>query len=140
MDKISVNMEGKEYNVDKGITVKEFIDTNVGDKEHKFFLAMIDNKLVELGIKLKRDCNLRLIERETVMGYDTYRRSITLLMVKAFADVLGTKKDYAVSVMYSVGTGYYCELINKLDENKTVPADAKLIENVKKRMQERISS
>lgn len=136
MDKIAVNMEGKEYNVDKGITVKEFIDTNVGDKEHKFFLAMIDNKLVELGIKLKRDCNLRLIERETVMGYDTYRRSITLLMVKAFADVLGTKKDYAVSVMYSVGTGYYCELINKLDENKTVPADAKLIENVKKRMQE----
>ena len=136
MDKIAVNMEGKEYNVDKGITVKEFIDTNVVDKEHKFFLAMIDNKLVELGIKLKRDCNLRLIERETVMGYDTYRRSITLLMVKAFADVLGTKKDYAVSVMYSVGTGYYCELINKLDENKTVPADAKLIENVKKRMQE----
>ena len=136
MDKISVNMEGKEYNVDKGITVKEFIDTNIVDKEHKFFLAMIDNKLVELGIKLKRDCTLRLIERETVMGYDTYRRSITLLMVKAFADVLGTKKDYAVSVMYSVGTGYYCELINKLDENKTVPADAKLIENVKKRMQE----
>ena len=136
MDKIAVNMEGKEYNVDKGITVKEFIDTNVVDNEHKFFLAMIDNKLVELGIKLKRDCNLRLIERETVMGYDTYRRSITLLMVKAFADVLGTKKDYAVSVMYSVGTGYYCELINKLDENKTVPADAKLIENVKKRMQE----
>ena len=97
---------------------------------------MIDNKLVELGIKLKRDCTLRLIERETVMGYDTYRRSITLLMVKAFADVLGTKKDYAVSVMYSVGTGYYCELINKLDENKTIPTDKKLIENVKKRMQE----
>ncbi len=136
MDKIAVNMEGKEYKVDKGITVKEFIDTNVVDNEHKYFLAMIDNKLVELGIKLKRDCTLRLIERETVMGYDTYRRSITLLMVKAFADVLGTKKDYAVSVMYSVGTGYYCELINKLDENKTIPTDEKLIENVKKRMQE----
>ena len=136
MDKIAVNMEGKEYKVDKGITVKEFIDTNVVDNEHKYFLAMIDNKLVELGIKLKRDCTLRLIERETVMGYDTYRRSITLLMVKAFADVLGTKKDYAVSVMYSVGTGYYCELINKLDENKTIPTDKKLIENVKKRMQE----
>ena len=32
MDKIAVNMEGKEYKVDKGITVKEFIDTNVVDK------------------------------------------------------------------------------------------------------------
>ena len=136
MDKIIVNMEDKDYTVDKDISVKEFIDTYVVDKEYKYFLAMIDNKLVELNIKLNKDCNLKLVERETVMGYDTYRRSVTLLMVKAFADVLGTKKDYAVSVMYSVGTGYYCELINKLDENKTVPVDAKLIENVKKRMQE----
>ncbi len=136
MDKIIVNMEDKDYTVDKDISVKEFIDTYVVDKEYKYFLAMIDNKLVELNIKLNKDCNLKLVERETVMGYDTYRRSVTLLMVKAFADVLGTKKDYAVSVMYSVGTGYYCELINKLDENKTVPVDAKLIENVKNRMQE----
>ncbi len=136
MDKVTVNMEDKDYTVDKDISVKEFIDTYVDDRGHKYFLAMIDNKLVELSRKIRRNCNLRLVGRETVMGYDTYRRSITLLMVKAFADVLGTKKDYAVSVMYSVGTGYYCELINKLDENKTVPTDEKLIGDVKKRMQE----
>ena len=136
MDKITVSMSEKNYTVDKDISIKEFIDENVQDAEHEFLLAMKDGKLTELSRKIKRNCHIELITRGSVMGYDTYRRSLTLLMVKAFADVLETKKDYAVNVLYSMGTGYYCKLISRLDGNKTVKPDDELIAKVKNRMQE----
>ena len=136
MDKITISMSEKKYTVDKENSIKDFIDEFVKDDAHEFLLAMKDGKLTELSRKIKRNCHIELITRGSVMGYDTYRRSLTLLMVKAFADILETKKDYAVNVLYSMGTGYYCKLISRLDGNKTVKPDDELIAKVKNRMQE----
>ncbi|MBQ9608319.1 MAG: nucleoside kinase [Lachnospiraceae bacterium] len=134
MDKYAITFEDKTYNVERGTSIKDFIDEFVKDENHEYLLAFMDNKLCELGKKIKRNGKLELVSRNSVMGFDTYRRSLTLLMVKAFADVLETKRDYAVNVMYSMGTGYYCKLLNKKEDVRLEKPSEELIAKVKQRM------
>ncbi|MBQ8923706.1 MAG: nucleoside kinase [Lachnospiraceae bacterium] len=139
MDMLAITFEDKIYNVERGTSIKDFIDEYVHDDNHEYLLAFKDNKLCELGKKLKRNGKLELVSRNSIMGFDTYRRSLTLLMVKAFADVLETKRDYAVHVMYSMGTGYYCKLLNKKEEVKLEKPSEELIAKVKQRMLDIVS-
>lgn len=130
MEHIQIKMNGSVYTMNKFSTVGEFIDTFIPDRKYDYMLAKCNHKLCELESVLDTDCELELVGRDTVMGNDTYKRSLTLLMVKAFADVLGGKTNHSVNVMYSMGNGYYCKLVS--DEFQVTDA---LIRKVKDRMQ-----
>ena len=131
MEKIKVVLEGKELEVNIRTTVAEVIAMAMPEQKYDFLLAMKNKKLCELGTVLDRDCELELVSKRSVIGIDTYRRSLTLLMVKAFSDVLGGVHNHSIEVMYSMGKGYFCRLIS--DEFKI---SDELIANVKARMQE----
>lgn len=131
MEKIKVVLEGKELEVNIRTTVAEVIAMNMPEQKYDFVLAMKNKKLCELGTVLDKDCELELVSKKSVIGIDTYRRSLTLLMVKAFSDVLGGVHNHSIEVMYSMGKGYFCRLIS--DEYKI---SDELIANVKARMQE----
>lgn len=130
MEQIEISLGQSTYKLDKFSTIGEFIDAFMPDKKYEYLLAKRNHKLCELGTVLDSDCELELVGRNTVMGNDTYKRSLTLLMVKAFADVLGGKTNHSVNVMYSMGNGYYCKLIS---DEYDVTDD--LIRKVKERMQ-----
>lgn len=129
MERIQITMNESVYRMDKFSTVGEFIDTFMPDKKYNYMLAKCNHKLCELGMILDADCKLELVGRDTIMGNDTYKRSLTLLMVKAFADVLGGRTNHSINVMYSMGNGYYCKLVS--DEFKVTD---ELIVKVKDRM------
>ncbi len=131
MDKINVLCNGNTYEVDKFTSVGEFIETYFAEDKLKYVLAMKNGKLSELISIMDKDTNLELISKSSVAGMDTYKRSLTLIMVKAFADVLGSKTNHRVNVMYSMGKGYYCKLVS--DE---VSISDELIAKVKSRMDE----
>lgn len=131
MEKISVVLEGKVIEVDTRSTVAEVIAMAKPDCKYDFVLAMKNKKLCELGTILDRDCEIELVSKRSVIGIDTYKRSLTLLMVKAFADVLGSVHNHSIEVMYSMGKGYFCRLTS--DEYKV---SDELIAKVKNRMQE----
>ena len=130
MEQIEISLGQSTYKLDKFSTIGEFIDAFMPEKKYEYLLAKRNHKLCELGTVLDSDCELELVGRNTVMGNDTYKRSLTLLMVKAFADVLGGKTNHSVNVMYSMGNGYYCKLIS---DEYDVTDD--LIRKVKERMQ-----
>ena len=132
MEKISIKMNGETYQVDKFTTISQFL-AEVLPKEDRFryVLATRNKKLSELGVLLDGDCELELLGKDSVMGMDTYKRSLTLLMVKAFSDVLGGKTNHRVEVMYPVSKGVFCRLCNT-----DVKVTDALIENVKARMEE----
>lgn len=130
MEQIEISLGQSTYKLDKFFTIGEFIDAFMPEKKYEYLLAKRNHKLCELGTVLDSDCELELVGRNTVMGNDTYKRSLTLLMVKAFADVLGGKTNHSVNVMYSMGNGYYCKLIS---DEYDVTDD--LIRKVKERMQ-----
>lgn len=134
MDKIQIVMDDKTYEMERFSTISEFIDTFYPSDKYKYVLATKNSKLCELGTIMDKDCEITLIAKDTVMGMDTYRRSLTLLMVASFADVLGSKFNHRISVMYSMGRGYFCKLIS---DTETVTKE--LLDKVKARMEELVS-
>lgn len=135
MEKVEIVVGDSAYRMDKFSTIGEFIETFMPEEKYDYMLAILNRKLCELGTVLSNDCALELIRRNTVMGIDTYKRSLTLLMVKAFADVLGRQSNYSVNVMYSMGNGYYCKLISDCHE-----VTDELIAKVKERMMAMVAS
>ena len=89
---------------------KDFADT----KNDDIILAESGNRLFELCKKIKYDCEIRFITTAEKVGYDTYRRSVTLLMLKAMDHVAGHDNIEKISVHFSVGSGYYCTLKGKI--------------------------
>lgn len=129
MEKINITMNDKTYHMDKYSTVAEFVDTFMPEDKYNYLLAFRNRKLCELGTRLDKDCEIELVARNTVIGMDTYKRSLTLLMVKAFSDVLGSKTNHSINVMYSMGKGYYCKLISD-----DICVSNELLDKVKERM------
>ncbi|MGN0368627.1 MAG: nucleoside kinase [Wujia sp.] len=141
MEKITITYEGKEYKMDKFSTIAEFVQTHMPQDKYRYVLAFCNRKLCELGKLLDHDVELSFVEKSTVIGMDTYKRSLTFLLVKAFADVMGSKTAYRVNVLYAVGKGYFCRLVKNDEVNgrtctSTVEVTPELLKKVKNRMNE----
>lgn len=139
METIKASIGDSVYEVEKFTTIAELVQIHCPADVHKYVLAFCGRKLCELGKVLDRDCELSLIDKTTVIGMDTYKRSLTFLLVKAFSDVLESQTEYSVNVLYSVGKGYYCKLLRKVtvegkDKLGTYPVDVELLQRVKDRM------
>lgn len=134
MEKVNVIIDEKNYSVDINSTIEEILKKNMPEEYYNYILAFKNGKLTELGNIIDKDCALELVSKKSVIGMETYKRTLTLIMVKAFADVLGTRDGYTVNVMYSMGKGYYCRLISD-----TIRSDEALIAAVKDRMQELVA-
>lgn len=129
MEKIDIVMDGNAYTIDKFSTVEEFINQFMPEDKYKYMLAFKNKKLCELGTVLDKECELELITAASVIGNDTYKRSLKFLMLKSFADIIG--RENRINVMYSVGKGIYCKPI---DDRFKITKD--IISKVKARMQE----
>jgi len=135
MEKLQILVDDKTYSIDKNTTIADFINTYFADEKYKYLLAYKDKKLCELGTVIDKDCKLSLVAKNSVIGMHTYKRSLTLIMVKAFSDVLGSKTNHRVNVMYSIGKGLYCKFTS---DTETITDE--LLTKVKERMQYLIDS
>lgn len=70
-------------------------------------LAFMDGKLRELHKKVKPDSVIRFVTTKDSPGLETYRRSATLIMLKAFYEVVGADRIEKVSVDFSIGSGLF---------------------------------
>lgn len=82
---------------------------------HKYdiVLAICDGKLSELYKEAVDGSNIIFITTESTCGNEAYKRSATLLMLKAFYDICGNNNIEKISVQYSLSKGYYCTLQGK---------------------------
>ena len=101
---------------------------------HRIVLARVDGKLCELSgnIFVEDTCKYEWVTTADISGMQTYRRSATLLMLKAVRDVYGRKVK--VCVEYSLSKGYYCSV------SGDVKVDESFIEKVSERMRELVDS
>ncbi len=116
---------------EKGITYKAIAEEFQKEYPHQIVLVFIDRlRLQELNKRLKKDCELSFITTADSIGYETYRRSLCFMLVKAIHDVGGHDKVENVRIHFSVSKGYYC----------TIEGDVKLnqvfLERVEARMHE----
>lgn len=88
-------------------------------------LAMINGKLCELFKKITSDCKIEFLTTKTIPGIEAYKRSATLIMLKAFYDVIDNKKIEKICVQYSLSKGYYCTVKGDLKLDETLLNDIK---------------
>lgn len=113
---------------DAGTTYKEIAEDFQSACENDIVLVFVNNRLQELHKRLTGDCELRFITTGDTIGSKAYKRSMTLMLVKAIYDVCGHKAIEKVRVHYSISKGYYCTIIGD------VTLDQNFLESVKARM------
>lgn len=96
-------------------------------------LVLKNGKLTELFEKITGDCKIEFLTTETAPGIEAYRRSATLIMLKAFYDVAGNKNVDKISIQYSLSKGYYCTIAGNVELSEA------LLERVKDRMNQLIA-
>lgn len=128
---VCINGEMKQYSEDTS-----FMDI-AREWQHKYdsqiVMVLKNGKLTELFKKVTGDCSIEFLTTKSIPGIEAYRRSATLIMLKAFYDVVGTKKLEKVSVLYSLSKGYYCTVKGDIELTQ------ELLDRVKNRMDQLVS-
>ena len=128
---VKVTIDGKEHEYAIGTTYREIVDEYQEEvAEAPVILVMADGKLRELQKKLKGDCTLEFVTTKDHIGFETYKRTVCLVLLRAIYDVAGKENIEKVMIHYSDGNGYYFTMAGKAD------LDQHFLDNVKTRMQE----
>ena len=131
MCKVTVGDVVKEYEVDTSF--EEIARDFQKDFDSPIVLALKNGKLTELFKKVTGDCEVEFLTTKTSPGIEAYRRSATLIMLKAFYDIVGNKNIEKISVQYSLSKGYYCTFKGNATLNQ------QLLDEVKTRMDQIVS-
>ena len=128
-----VVVRGEEKEVPAGTTFEELAAPYQSEVE-TIILAQMDNKLYELQKELPKGGEVTFLNTTSKIGSQTYKRSVTLLLLKAIYDVYGREKINEVKVLFSVGSGYYCTVSGDVQMDET------FLTSVKARMQELVEA
>ena len=126
MFKVVINGETKEYAA--GTTYREIVDAYQTEPEAPVILVMVNGKLRELQKELKSDCTLELVTTKDHIGFETYKRTVCLVLLRAIYDVAGRENVDKVMIHYSVGNGYYFTMSGR------AVLDQKFLDQVKAQM------
>ena len=128
---VKVTIDGKEHEYAIGTTYREIVAEYQEEvAEAPVILVMADGKLRELQKKLKGDCTLEFVTTKDHIGFETYKRTVCLVLLIAIYDVAGKENIEKVIIHFSVGNGYYFTMAGK------AVLDQHFLDNVKTRMQE----
>ncbi len=93
------------------------------DYADQIILAKVNGRLKELTDSVTDDDKVEWITVRDSAGSLTYRRTATLIMLKAAYDVIGRRKIDKITVEFSLSKGYYCNIIGKVDVNDVLLAE-----------------
>ena len=115
MDKkmFKVVIAGETRMYPEGTTYREIVDESDIHTEAPVILVMVNGKLCELQKRLKSDCTLEFVTTKDHIGFETYKRSVCLVLLRAIYDVAGRENVDKVMIHYSVGNGYYFTMEGK---------------------------
>lgn len=101
-----------------------------GRFNYQIVLAKVNGKLRELSKMADASADIEFITTEDAVGALTYKRSATIILLKAVYDCVPREEIDKFKVEYSVSKGYYCTLKGK---RKLMPD---LINIIEERMRE----
>lgn len=129
--KCRVTIDGEVREYARGTAYQEIAGEFQPKYEHQIVLVFVDRfHLQELKKTVERDCELKFVTTADPVGYQTYRRSMCFLLVKAVHDVAGHDKVDRVRIHFSVGKGFYCTVDGE------VALDQIFLDKVEERMRE----
>lgn len=125
--KIAVTIGEKVCWYEKEMTYQKIAQEYQPEYDSEIVLVFKDGYyLQELNKTLEEDCELSFVTTRQSVGYETYKRSMCLLLLKAIHDISGL----GVRIQFSISKGLYCTL----DGEKKPDRD--FLDQVEKRMRE----
>ena len=127
-----ITVEGQTLNIKDGTTYLELAKNFQKKYDHDIVLVLENNKMRELFRKVKDGAAVTFLTTGQVDGYNTYRRSATLLLLKAIYDVEGMDAVRGMKVEFSAGEGYYVS-------SRKMPVNEETLASIENRMKELVS-
>jgi len=129
---VTVTIGEKKYEVSKGTSLEVLAKQYGTCEKGAIVLAYLNGHLCELHRTVMEDSELEFVSTTNKIGYSSYRRSMILLMMKSFRDVLKTRGTTGrIRVLFSMSKGFYCEL-----DRSAESVTKELLQDVEKRMKE----
>lgn len=104
---VKVKIQENVYEFLEGTTFLEIAEQFQKEYDADIVLVKEDGRLRELHNSVKEDCTLTFVTTRDKEGIMTYQRSATLLMLRAFYDVVGAEHIQKVEVDFSVTRGLF---------------------------------
>ena len=124
-----ITVEGQTLNIKDGTTYLELAKNFQKKYDHDIVLVLENNKMRELFRKVKDGAAVTFLTTGQIDGYNTYRRSATLLLLKAIYDVEGMDAVRGMKVEFSAGEGYYVS-------SRKMPVNEETLTRIENRMKE----
>ena len=118
------------YEVKEGTTLSDLARQVQKPQEPIILLAYMDGKLKELFTPMTKDCHVRFVTLKEQAGYMAYKRTATLMFLKACEDLLGTGATTKIALDYSIGNSIFCDFL----EERVI--DEAFARSIQKRMEE----
>ena len=119
-----VTIDGKRVSCRKGILLGELAASRDGGKK-RILLSKVNGELRELCKEVPADACISFLTIRDLPGFETYRRSASMLFMKSALDVLG--RTVRIILHFSIGEGFFYTL-------EGVPSDDALAEKIEERM------
>lgn len=127
MIQLKIDTQIKTYSED--VTWQVVAEEYQKEYADEILLVQVNGKLQELQEKI-REGEVQFITARQKPGISAYKRSVTLLMLKAFYAVAGPENVEKVIVDFSIGKGFFVEARGNFTLNQ------ELLDQVKAKMQE----
>lgn len=122
------------YEVKEGTTLSDLAKQVQKPQEPIILLAYMDGKLRELFTPMTKDCHVRFVTLKEQAGYMAYKRTATLMFLKACEDLLGTGATTKIALDYSIGNSIFCDFL----EDRVI--DEAFARSIQKRMEELVKA
>ena len=130
---VKAAINGKIYEYPAGTPFSAIAADVQKDYAHDIVLVSADGRLRELEKRLNADCELCFYTTADAAGCQAYRRSLTMLLMKAVYKVAGHEAVTRAQVQHSISSGYYCTI------EGSVAINEEFLGAVKAKMQEYVA-
>ena len=89
IETIEVTINGKKYQVTKGITLEEVANDFATEYKYPILLAKVNNRLKELSAPIKESATIEFLDLTTCEGSRTHISGLTYILVVAVKKLFG---------------------------------------------------
>ena len=115
---MNITIAGVTREYPEGTTYMDLAREHQAQYPHDIVLALCNGKLRDLFKRVKKDCAVEFVTTAETAGVNAYRRSVTLLLLKAAYKVAGPDAIRRLQVEYSLSNGYYCTVDGEVKVNQ----------------------
>ncbi|MBO8464045.1 MAG: nucleoside kinase, partial [Firmicutes bacterium] len=125
-----VSIFGEEQQVEQGMTLYDIVKQQ--SRQEDYVLAYQNGRLCELYKTVEEGADIQFVSTKDPLGMLAYKRSMSLLMLKAFYEHYKKEKTRVV-IKHSINQAYFCVI-----QGKPIEEVQKVLPQIEKKMREMV--